>query len=251
MKISNDDRLMEQTKNKNAYLTQVLVRNYLLTENKDFNINIYGELINDIDSFTTKLEKIEELNKKFKSKSPVNEYPKTIDAFLSITDENEECIEDKYIHSYDVKYKDELLFEDLLKLLTKMIYPKNTFVQLIYISSNISKYDMSSLSSLVTSFDKYKEQLLSLDEKSLYSVVNNLINDSSYKKLPLIDALMKVFSRLKLNKLTVDYKNNVTNEFIYIFINNLKKFTIHKLLLKDIINTPIKPETLKEEYGIY
>lgn len=251
MKISNDDRLMEQTKNKNAYLTQVLVRNYLITENKDFNINMYGELINDIDSFTTKLEKIEELNRKFKSKSPINEYPKTIDAFLSITDENEECIEDKYIHSYDVKYKDELLFEDLLKLLTKMIYPKNTFVQLIYISSDISKYDISSLSSLVTSFDKYKEQLLSLDEKSLYSVINNLINDSSYKKLPLIDALMKVFSRLKLNKLTVDYKNNVTNEFIYLFINNLKKFTIRELLLKDIIYTPIKPETLKEEYGIY
>lgn len=132
-----------------------------------------------------------------------------------------------------------------------MIYPKNTFVQLIYISSDISKYDMPSLSSLVTSFDKYKEQLLSLDEKSLYIVINNLINDSSYKKLPLIDALIKVFSRLKLNKLTVDYKNNVTNEFIYIFINNLKKFTIRELLLKDIINTPIKPETLKEEYGIY
>ena len=251
MKISNDDRLMEQTKNKNAYLTQVLVRNYLLTENKDFNINMYGELINDIDSFTTKLEKIEELNKKFKSKSPVNEYPKTIDAFLSITDENEECIENKYIHSYDVKYKDELLFEDLLKLLTKMIYPKNTFVQLIYISSDISKYDMPSLSSLVASFNKYKELLLSLDEKSLYSVINNLINDSSYKKLPLIDALMKVFGRLKLNKLTINYKNNITDEFIYIFINNLKKFTIRELLLKDIINTPIKPETLKEEYGIY
>ena len=98
MKISNDDKLMEQTKNKNVYLTQVLVRNYLLTENKDFNINMHGELINDINVFTTKLEKIEELNKKFKSKSPVNEYPKTIDAFLSITDENEECIEDKYIH---------------------------------------------------------------------------------------------------------------------------------------------------------
>ena len=150
-----------------------------------------------------------------------------------------------------MEYKDELLFEDLLKLLTKMIYPKNTFVQLIYISSDISKYDMPSLSSLVASFNKYKELLLSLDEKSLYSVINNLINDSSYKKLPLIDALMKVFGRLKLNKLTINYKNNITDEFIYIFINNLKKFTIRELLLKDIINTPIKPETLKEEYGIY
>ena len=37
---------MEQTKNKNAFLTQVLVRNYLLTENKDSNINIYGEMKN-------------------------------------------------------------------------------------------------------------------------------------------------------------------------------------------------------------
>lgn len=41
MKISNECRLMEQTKNKNAFLTQVLVRNYLLTENKDSNINIW------------------------------------------------------------------------------------------------------------------------------------------------------------------------------------------------------------------
>lgn len=251
MKISNEGRLMEQTKNKNAYLTQVLVRNYLLTENKDFNVNMYGELINDIDSFTTKLEKIEELNKKFKSKAPVNEYPKTIDAFLSITDENEECIEDKYTNSYDVKYKEEILLEDLLKLLTKMIYPKNTFVQLIYVSSDISKYDISSLSPLVTSFDKYKEQFLSLDKESLYLVINNLINDSSYKKLPLIDALMKVLGRLKLNKLVVNYKNNVTDDFVSIFINNFEKFTIRELLLKDIINTPIKPETLKEEYGIY
>lgn len=73
--------------------------------------------LNDIDSFTTKLEKIEELNKKFISKSPCNEYPKTIDVFLSIVKgqsprakahENYESIEDKYVNSYDVKYTDEV-----------------------------------------------------------------------------------------------------------------------------------------------
>ena len=260
MKISNECRLMEQTKNKNAFLTQVLVRNYLLTENKDSNINIYGELINDIDSFTTKLEKIEELNKKFISKSPCNEYPKTIDVFLSIIDENEECIEDNYTNSYDVKYTDEVwlseprtsfLFEDLLKLLTKMIYPKNTFIQLIYVSSDISKYDKLSMSSLVDSFNKYKNDMLTLDEKNLYLVINNLINDSSYRKLSVNDAFMKLFNKLKSNKLTIDYKNNVTDEFMNIFMNNFRKCTIRELLLKDLINTPMKQETLKEEYGIF
>lgn len=257
MKISNECRLMEQTKNKNAFLTQVLVRNYLLTENKDSNINIYGELINDIDSFTTKLEKIEELNKKFTSKSPCNECPKTIDVFLSIVNENEESIEDKYVNSYDVKYTDEVLFEDLLKLLTKMIYPKNTFIQLIYVSSDISKYDKLSMSSLADSFNKYKNDMLTLDEKDekdkkdLYLVVNNLINDSSYRKLSVNDAFMKVFNKLKSNKLTIDYKNNITDEFMNMFMNNFRKCTIRELLLKDLINTPMKQETLKEEYGIF
>ena len=251
MKISNECRLMEQTKNKNAFLTQVLVRNYLLTENKDSNINIYGELINDIDSFTTKLEKIEELNKKFTSKSPCKEYPKTIDVFLSIVDENEESIEDNYTNSYDVKYTDELLFVDLLKLLTKMIYPKNTFIQLIYVSSDITKYDKLSMSPLVDTFNGYKTKLLCLPEKDLYLVINNLINDSSYRKLSVNDAFMKVFNKLKSNKLNIDYKNNITDEFMNIFMNNFRKCTIRELLLKDLINTPMKQETLKEEYGIY
>lgn len=96
-----------------------------------------------------------------------------------------------------------------------MIYPKNTFIQLIYVSSDITKYDKLSMSPLVDTFNKYKNDILSLDEKNLYLIINNLINDSSYRKLrhfvprtkfSVNDAFMKLFNKLKSNKLIVDYK---------------------------------------------
>ena len=221
---------MEQ--NKNIYLTQVLVHNFLFSENESSNINIYGEFIDGIDIFTTKLKINETLNTKFKSSKPCDEDVQTIDVFLSITNDINEVI-----------------FEDFLKLLSKMKYPMNVSVQIIYVSLDTSNYNTLSMSSFIDTFNEYKTRLLSLNKIDLHLVVNNLINDPTYKKLTINDAFIKVFNKLKSKKLTVEY--NVTNEFINIFKNNLKKCTIRELLLKDLIDKPMKPEILKEEYDFY
>lgn len=246
MKISNDDTFMTQTKNKNAILTQVLVRNYLKMENKDANVFLYGELINDIDTFTSNLSRIDELKSKFNARIPSNEPPKTIDAFLSLIDD----YDIDYQQSYDVKYKNELLFEDLLKLITKLIYPKNTQVQIIFVSSDTSNFDKLSKTPTITCFNKYKHEMLSLSNADIFTVVNSLVNDSTYRKKPLMDALIMVLNKLHRKTLTLDYKQNVTDDYVKVFKQNLEKITIRELTLKELLDVPLTRETLMEEYDL-
>ena len=88
----NNPELMVQTKNKDAYLIQFLVRNYLENENKEASVHLYGELINDIDIFTVNLERNEKMYAKFKSMKPTYQPPLTIDAFLTLKAYNEDLL---------------------------------------------------------------------------------------------------------------------------------------------------------------
>ena len=51
--------ILNNYKHKNSFLVQILVQNYLEQENKNENIKMYGELINDIDVFNKDIKEIE------------------------------------------------------------------------------------------------------------------------------------------------------------------------------------------------
>lgn len=228
---------MEQTISKNAFLTQILVRNYLKRENKDATIHLYSELVNDIDSFTEDLRNMEMLKNKFKTLSTKTE-PKTIDAFLTIIDE------DSYTNSYDVKFKDELRFEDLLSITTKCEYPPNTQIQLIFVSSiNRNKLTMTST---IEQFEKNKTELFNLSKEEQYLVVEDFMLNTKNRKLPLNDVFMIALDKVRKGKIV--FKNKLTDEVFNIFSNNLRKCSIRELLLDELINTPISVETVREEY---
>lgn len=228
---------MEQTISKNAFLTQILVRNYLRCENKDATIHLYSELVNDIDSFTEDLRNMEMLKNKFKTLSTKTE-PKTIDAFLTIIDE------DSYTNSYDVKFKDELRFEDLLGITTKCEYPPNTQIQLIFVSSiNRNKLTMTSM---IEQFEKNKFALFNLSKEEQYLVVEDFMLNTKNRKLPLNDVFTIALDKVRKGKIV--FKNKLTDEVFNIFSNNLRKCSIRELLLDELINTPISVETIREEY---
>ena len=247
MKEVNKPELMIQTKNKDAYAVQILTRNYLETKNEGVNIHLYGELINDIDAFTSEIESIQDMNVKFKSRNPQFVSPRTIKAFLELRDIDDESIESKYVSTVDVKYSRELLFKDILSLLTKTKYPENTSVQIIYVSSDTSNYKQLTMTENIECFNRYKNEFFKLNIEEQEIIVNALLNDSkSYHKLSPAEALMYVINRYKSGKLKIE-----RDERFDTFINNFQKLSIIELTLYELIKTPMTERSWRRELGIF
>ena len=253
MQAVNKPELMNNSKNKDAFIIQMLVRNYLENENVGSNIHIYSELINDVDVFNTELENIEMLNVKFKAKNPQYVDPKSIKAFLELRDFDDEKLENKYISSIDVKYCYELMFKDVLPILMKVKYPTNTSVQIIYVSSDIGNYKQPIMNENIKTFNNYKEQFLGLTYDKQYMIVNNLLNDNrTFSKMSFIEAIMTGVNMLYNNSLKQNYKNNISDEDVDVFINNLSKCSIREFTLEQLVKQRMEPELMfKRELGIY
>ena len=258
MQVANKPELM----NKYAFIIQMLVRNYLENENVGSNVHMYSELINDVDVFNTELENIEMLNIKFKAKNPQYVDPKSIKAFLELRDFDDEKLENKYVSSIEVskspaqayvKYCYELMFKDVLPILMKVKYPTNTTVQIIYVSSDTNNYKQPIMNENITTFNNYKEQFLGLTYDEQYMIVNNLLNDNrTFSRMSFIEAVMTGVNMLHTNSLKQNYKNNVSDEEVDMFINNLAKCSIREFTLEQLVKQRINPEQmLKRELGIY
>lgn len=248
MKEENKPELMIQTKNKDAYAVQILTRNYLETKNEGVNIHLYGELINDIDAFTSEIENIQDMNIKFKSRNPQFVSPRTIKVFLELRDiDDEEPLRNKYVSTVDVKYSRELKFKDILPLLIKTKYPENTSVQIIYVSSDTGNYKQPIMTENIDCFNRYKNELFKLSVEEQEIIVNALLNDSkSYHKLSPAEALMYVINRYKSGKL-----KNERDERFEVFINNFQKLSIIELTLYELIKTPMTERSWRCELGIF
>lgn len=245
--------LMCQTKNKDAFIVQMLVRNYLENENKETNIHLYGELINDIDAFNSELENIRNLNIKFKSKNPKYVSPKSIKAFLELRDIDNDKLENKYVSTTDVKYSLELKFKDVLPVLMKVKYPINTSVHIIYVSSDTGNYKQPIMTENITIFNESKQQFMELSYDKQYNIINNLINDTkTFNKMSFIEAIMTSINMMLTNSLKQNYKHNISYEEADTFINNLSNCQIRELTLEQLIKQPMNAEVLfKRELRIY
>ena len=111
--------------NKNAFLIQILVRNYL---EKEFEAKgsfyLYEEMINDIDAFSQNLRKFTNVN-------PSRE-PPHLEAFFDLIETG------SYLYSYDVKYSMEQYmyqFQHIYELISSAKYPENTELQILVVPS--------------------------------------------------------------------------------------------------------------------
>ena len=226
------------------HIMRFLVRNYLEDEYKDRNVKLYGEIINDIDVFKDNIE----YSKKLQAMIGGKERRPTVDSFLQFLRES-----DCYIETIDVKYAKELLFKDFLALITKIEYPKNTSVQLLYVSSDIAFYKTRQLTFYIKYFNQFKDRILGLSKSDMYNVFNNLVNDNCLKSqmTTVNDALEYVLMKLDVGKLDTSYKNNISEELFKMVVNNFSNTSLKELTLNELANVKLDRKKILEEFGMY
>lgn len=241
--------ILNNYKHKNAFLVQILVQNYLEQENKDNNIKLYGELINDIDVFNNDIKEIEIIKQKYKANNIHMTNPKTIIEFLTILDDNDI----DYMKTIDVKYENELHLKDIINILTKSDYTDITKLEILFVSSNPDKfYNFTNDLQLIEIFNKFKQFITTLDNDNRYFIVNNIINNKSRYNFSLsivFTSIMETYN--KPNKFTREFISNIDNNTYNRFINNLNKFSIRELSLKSIIETQLSPSFIANQLGYY
>lgn len=243
LKDDNKQFIFTNKKNEQAFFTQILVRNYLENEYKDANVELYGELINDIDVFELSIENRNKLRTYVSEK--VTD-AKTVSSFLCLLDTTE-----YYIETVDVKYSKDLMFKDLLNLITKIEYPKNTSVQLLYVSSDIAFYKTHQFDSYIERFKDYKKRILELDNDDSYVFFNTIVNDSTLTNLTINEALNVVLFKIANNKAKANYKRNITDKEHKIALNNFSKVSLRELTLDELTNVEMTKDKMLEEYGVY
>ena len=229
------------TMNQQAFLTQILVKSFLENENKESSIYIYGELVNGMNAFIDVFNReITFVKDNYNRLARGNIERPTIEAFIqSIPD-------DDYCQSIDVKFAKTMMFKDLFNLVSKVEYPKNISIQLIYVSSDTSLYNQHQFKSIIDEFNETKQKFLEESELKQFYMVNAFKNDNKLQKYQINETFRSVSDRYDKGKLPKSYQNDVNDGFVRMFIENLKKVSIRELTLDELTDNPPTKEQLLE-----
>ena len=218
-------------------IIQMLVQNYLEYENKEKDVYIYPELINDIDVFNKRI------HDKVFSKYPMREEPKSVQAFLNII-KDEEC---DYVNTYEVKYEsDAYIF--IVKNIMQIVecpfrYPDNTIVELILIPSDKEAIDKEDpLYKRISEFNKIKEMYSEMNEDYQFIFMNVLKNNKGSLKEDINVYLESLINKISKGKVIPNYKNEISKDEFAIMSNNFTKIQIRLLSINDLISIPITKE---------
>lgn len=232
--------------NQQAFLTQILVKSFLENENKESSICIYGELINDIDVFNREITFVKD-NYNRLARGDIEKSPErpTIEAFIQSIADDDHC------QSIDVKFAKTMMFKDLFNLVSKVEYPKNISIQLIYVSSDTSLYNQHQFKSIIDEFNETKQKFLEESELKQFYMVNAFKNDNKLQKYQINETFRSVSDRYDKGKLPKSYQNDVNDGFVRMFIENLKRVSIRELTLDELADNPPTKEQLLENFGVY
>lgn len=226
-----DIKPMNNSKNALSFYVQAMVQNYLEHTYNTESVQIYPELINDLDVLKKDITNYVELDD-------------TVDLRVLL-----DQIGDDYLASYEIKccevpYLTET--RNLVQILTKIRYPVNTKIILALVPShhNVRVNDIINNES----FDKVRKRVLALDEQKQYKLFNALCNDQEYSGSKFICALTSIMIRLDKNKLKHDFgNNNLTNEEFETIRDNFRKIEIKAYSLEELERYPMTPE-FQHEY---
>ena len=225
----------------NKIIANIHVRNFLIDEYKNTNANIhlYAEF-NIGDGFTDQIEQNIQIHQNLPQHQ--DSESKNIEAFINIINKG---------------YSRKITFENLYKLLSKYLYPINTQIQLIYVSSDTDNPNIRIMEDDIKMFDKYKQHLLGLSDNDLYTIINNLknMNDRDgklrYENEDINSAFGSIFGKFKQNELIDEFDKNIDKLSVVTFKQNLPRCTIRELTLEELINVPMSRNVIAEEFGIF
>ena len=233
------NHIMSNLKNEQAFLVQVLAKNYLENLHKDSNVVTYGEIVNDIDVFENSMNNIKTFEKIFKEHSRP-----TIETFLNMIDY---C---SYLESYDVKFAKTIMFKYFFSLLSKMKYPESVQIKLVYISSDESTYKKHVMTDYIIEFEEFRKRFFEMNHEDKYLIVNNMKYLTQCRNYDINESLRLLFAKFDNKTLRVVFKENITDDFLNTFVENLKRFSIEELTLFEITSIPISQNKLLEELGV-
>ena len=212
-----------QRKSELSFFVQAMVQNYLGHQYNSSNVFIYPELINCIDVFKREVEHVA---------SP----------HILL-----EQLGNDYVSTYDIKYGDvEYLTktQHLIQLITKIQYPIDTKLILLFVPSNGS----ADLKNVIEAFNKLRQQILSLDEQKRYMVFNALCNERERNCSNIINTLTTILINLENNELKHDFgEKNLTVDDAKSIEENFKKVEIKTLTLNELEKYPMAP-AFQHEY---
>lgn len=242
-----NDKMCENVKNKNAYFIQVLVQNYLeheLAEKGTY--YLYGELINDIDVFSKNIMQYAKIRQKLSSQRPSAEAPH-IEAFLDLVEGS------SYLYSYDVKYaakKYMYQFQHIYQIISRIKYPSNTTLQIIVVPSERDLDE--SVEHNISTFEEYKQKILSLAPPDKKLIFNTFANDKSFSKDDASDVLMRYYQKAlrKTLKTTFGAENDICDDDAKMLEYNFSKLTIRILRVNELLKYPLTPEFIKNTLDI-
>ena len=235
---------MSNLKNEQTFLVQVLAKNYLESLHKDSNVVMYGEIVNDIDVFENSMNNIKTFEKLFKEHSRP-----TIETFLNIIDY------DSYLETYDVKFAKTIMFKDFFNLLSKMKYPESAQIKLIYVSyvyifPDESTYKKHVMSDYIREFEEFRKRFFEMNHEDKYLIVNNMESLTQCRNYDINESFRLLFAKFDNKTIRVEFKENITDDFLSTFIENFKRFSIEELTLFEITSIPISQNKLLEELGV-
>lgn len=233
------NRIMSNLKNEQAFLVQVLAKNYLENLHKDSNVVMYGEIVNDIDVFENSMNNIKTFEKIFKEHSRP-----TIETFLNMIDYG------SYLETYDVKFAKTIMFKDFFNLLSKMKYPESVQIKLVYISSDESTYKNHIMTDYIKEFEEFCKRFFEMNHEDKYLIVNNMKHLTQCRNYDINESFRLLFAKFNNKTLSVAFKENITDDFLNTFVENLKRFSIEELTLFEITSIPLTQNKLLEELGV-
>lgn len=232
--INYNKRMSNNLQNFKAFIIQALVQNYIEKENKNSNIYVYNEIINDIDIFNQCLKNI----KRFEENT--NLYKENIHIFI------ENLPLDSYIQSIDVKHctYENFKFKYLIDLISQIKYPQNTQLQLILVPNDIKDDIDESMIFNISKFNKIKNIFIELCNQSEFIkkiLFTELYKNNLLKKGTITESLICIINKYENNKL-IDIDESIDFDLLY---NNFQNISVRIITLNELYNCEIDKNFFK------
>ena len=219
-----------------TYVVQLLVQNYIESENRDKNYFIDSELNNDHVCSKKLDESIPDIHLKLKSKLPEKNPDVDLKIFFDIIQQ------DTYTSSGELKhavFSPLLRFRNLVQLFDTIKDPSNTMLQIIL----VQPLQEESQESSAEAFQSYKNKILNLAEETQYKIFNTMKNETSMYNSIITDVLFLLVAKSK-DLHDYQHENISTDEYRKLkatFTNT----TIRVISMDELIRMPISPELLR------
>ena len=213
---------------------QILVLNYLqhVYTHDDCNVHLYSEVINDVDIFDKQI-----------SYDALKHDKPNIETFINLLSDNSVNL----LETLEVKHVKEFRFKNIIQVLTKIWYPNNTKIKLVYIP--VSNQMRNDLIKLIEEFNRQKQTIINLNANDRYTIYNNFINGTSHYNEDILFVIEYYLKLLAKNKLHNDYKTNITHDVFNMLDSNFNNFSIELITRSQLCEYPLSKDIVYDIIG--